>query len=59
MTVKEYLKDKIDAEILLYYKDASKYPQELYDQLQIRWGVDEVVERLGKSLDRALAGPRA
>jgi ubiquinone/menaquinone biosynthesis C-methylase UbiE len=42
MTVKEYLKERIDAEILLYYKDASKYPQELYGQLQTRWGDDSV-----------------
>lgn len=42
MTVRDFLKNQIDAEILLYYKDASKYPQNLYEQLQIRWGDDSV-----------------
>jgi len=41
-TVKEYLKNKIDEEILLYYKDISHYPQEKYDELLIRWSDDSL-----------------
>jgi 2-polyprenyl-3-methyl-5-hydroxy-6-metoxy-1,4-benzoquinol methylase len=39
---KEYLKKKIDEEILLYYKDASKYPSAMYDRLLVRWSDDSV-----------------
>ena len=39
---REYLKKKIDEEILLYYKDASKYPSAMYDRLLVRWSDDSV-----------------
>ncbi len=40
--IKEYLKKKIDEEILLYYKNPSNYPKEIYEKLLIRWGDDSV-----------------
>lgn len=42
MTVREYLREQIDKEILLYYHDPSAYPEELYERLQVRWGDDSV-----------------
>lgn len=40
--IKEYLKKKIDEEILLYFKDTSNYPPELYETLLVRWSDDSV-----------------
>jgi ubiquinone/menaquinone biosynthesis C-methylase UbiE len=39
---KTYLKEKIDEEILLYYKNPSQYPKDMYDQILERWSDDSI-----------------
>lgn len=42
MTVREFLTSRIEAEALNYYESTSAYPQEVFEQLQVRWGDDSV-----------------
>ena len=39
---KDYLKKKLDEEILLYYKDSSQYPQDKYENVLVRWSDDSI-----------------
>ena len=39
---REYLKNKIDEEILLYFKNADQYPQATYHKLLERWSDDTI-----------------
>ena len=40
--VRKLLKERLDEELCLYFNDASEYPEDLYEQLLVRWSDDAV-----------------
>ncbi|MDQ3635264.1 MAG: hypothetical protein M3405_12275 [Acidobacteriota bacterium] len=39
---RKILREQIDKEILLYFQNPDKYPQDIYNQLLTRWSDDSV-----------------